>query len=291
MSLSRMPLALLIFILWAMVLLEPPGPNSGITDLSRWMRLCLLVVEVRVPTFPCRWEVNQATSCFSSKHNGQGRAGPFGTTPQPVVKRSLLRARRRAHQHGWCVYKGRTLLPSQLPSIFSWNTGGLTSAGYSAFMHWASDQQLDIIMLQGTLWKEGRTRTAFGYHVVQSGEPQSHRLLTMISVKLCTKEAIAFASPIPGRLLRVRCCIGDKALDILNVYQRPDSVVEAPMNGIHVDRFASHSGAVQKQQWILQLQDSIMLPFWTEVILHSGQDAHGHLQSCAGHCVCLVDSR
>ena len=69
---------------------------------------------------------------------------------------------------------------------------------------------------------------------------------------------------------------------------------EAPMIGIHVDRFASDdSGAIRKQTWSLELEDSILLPFWTDeslhlrwreyipvaVISHSDLDANGHLQA------------
>ena len=111
-------------------------------------------------------------------------------------------------------------------AVFSWNTGGLTSPACVEFMHWAHTQQLDIILLQGTLWRDESTWSAYGLHIIQSGEAQAHRsyagVITMISAKLCKKEAIAFSSPIPGRVLHVRFSIGDKALDVVNVYQHTD---------------------------------------------------------------------
>ena len=66
------------------------------------------------------------------------------------------------------------------------------------------------------------------------------------------------------------------------------------MIGIHIDRFASDdSGAICKQPWSLILPDALLLPFWTDealhlrwreytpaaVVMHSGDDASGHLQA------------
>ena len=77
---------------------------------------------------------------------------------------------------------------------------------------------------QGTFWREERTWSAYDFHIIQSGESQEYRLyagiITIISSKLCSKDAIAFSAPIPGRLLHMRCCPGDKALDMINVYQQ-----------------------------------------------------------------------
>ena len=63
--------------------------------------------------------------------------------------------------------------------------------------------------------------------MVQSGEPagttHAHAGLTLVSKKLCDTDAISLADIAPG-LLHVRCRIGSKALDLINVYQHPDTV-------------------------------------------------------------------
>ena len=158
--------------------------------------LCHPVIEVRVLAIPCWLGKRHVTSKNLRALEAQWvRACRVPAGPNlNRVKRSFGCAQRRALQQGWCIYKGRVLLPQDLraeappsrpmtytssqlaqhkpegrrASVFSWNVGGLTSARYSEFMHWAYEQQFGITMLQGTLWKEESTWTAYGVVHVSS---------------------------------------------------------------------------------------------------------------------------
>ena len=109
----------------------------------------------------------------------------------------------------------------------SWNVGGLTSEIYQELLQWIVQTQVDIILLQGTRWREDRTWSSHDYSFVQCGEPAETKnthagLLIGISRRLCTAEDISFATILPGRLQHVKCRIGEKFLDIVNVYQHTD---------------------------------------------------------------------
>ena len=47
--------------------------------------------------------------------------------------------------------------------IQTWNAGGLTTELYNEVMQWGQCNGIDIMMMQGTRWREDRERTAYGY--------------------------------------------------------------------------------------------------------------------------------
>ena len=114
--------------------------------------------------------------------HGLGRAESSGTSrPQQAVKRSLLRAQKRARREGWTFYKGNLLslkelggladapptrhrqrgAPPCLPtskcfrraSMVTWNAGGLTSSTYQELLLWLTSQCVDIAVIQGARWR------------------------------------------------------------------------------------------------------------------------------------------
>ena len=69
---------------------------------------------------------------------------------------------------------------------------------------------------------------------------------------------------------------------------------ESELLCMHIDRFANHSGAVERTDWHLGLQAEVQLPFWNQdqsmaiswrdytvvaLVMHEGQDRAGHLQA------------
>ena len=69
---------------------------------------------------------------------------------------------------------------------------------------------------------------------------------------------------------------------------------ESELLCMHIDRYANHSGAVERTTWALDLPDEVQLPFWcadgsmtivwrpytvVATVLHSGLDRAGHLQA------------
>ena len=195
-------------------------------------------------------------SNHTPKQHGLGQEASYGTTrPMQAVKRSLLRARKRAMQHGWTFYRGQLLslrdlggpLDAPAPmmprpkachapslakgrraSLMTWNAGGLTSEIYNELVIWMQSQQLDVVLVQGTKWKGERTWKSHGYSFIQSGADEGTKhvhcgLLTCISNRLCSFDDIAYAVIEPGRLLHVRCKLGHNSLDLVNVYQHPEN--------------------------------------------------------------------
>ena len=124
-------------------------------------------------------------------------------------KRSYKRALKRVGIHGWTWYKGRILSgprsaskpdPMVMPqnqkppsshrrhrlSLFNWNCGGLPVASWDYFLHWITQQQLDIILFQETHWGYSSDWLLKDYFCIHSGVASGKAgLLIMISRKLC----------------------------------------------------------------------------------------------------------
>ena len=185
------------------------------------------------------------------KKHGSGQEAPPGATrPMQAVKRSLLRVRKRAQPNGWTFYKGKLLSLRDLggqheerthppasvqtgfvppppggrrASLMTWNAGGLTSEIYTELVLWLRSQQVDIAMVQGTRWRGERTWRSHKYSFIQSrvdeGTQNVHcGLLTLISNRICSCDDIAFATINPGRLLHVRCRLGNNSMVLINIY-------------------------------------------------------------------------
>ena len=203
---------------------------------------------------------------YAPNIHGIGKAESLGTSrPQQALKRSLLRAQRRARREGWAFYRGNLLslkdlggLHDPVPrrdlqrpkpihtapskchrrvSMMSWNAGGLTSPHYQELLVWLTSQCVDIAVIQGTRWRGERTWRARGYSFIQSGAdeetPNVHcALLVCVSDRFCKFDNIAFAVVHPGRLLHVRCKMEHNSLDLINFYQFPTSCTQTRTNPI-----------------------------------------------------------
>ena len=240
----------------------PPGPNSG--HLHPNLFATEWSLEMRGEGFGSPMGADgEGGSCWSpiyapQTYMGKGTKGSFGTVSQlPIaMKRSLRRATKRANQFGWSVYKGHILRgqtmsqirhvdwqqlePSDLArakstpwraALVSWNCGGLTTELYQEILEWLRLHNITIMFLQGTRWREDRVWTVGDYSVIQSGEEfgphHTHAgLLTFISKKFCNADDISYAVVDPGRILHVKCRIGAKSIDLINVYQHPEAVTK-----------------------------------------------------------------
>ena len=190
---------------------------------------------------------------IAPKQNGLGHVGPSGAAcPMQAVKKTFRRARFRARRDGWTFYRGQMLSLPQLgrcaapayatpkphmmmpkkktkrASVLTWNAGGLTSEIYNDLVAWLHTQGTDIALIQGTRWSGERTWRTCGFSVIQSGEdaggPHMHSgLMVFVSERICSFEDLSYAPIIPGRLLHVKCKIGHNSLDLVNLYQYPDT--------------------------------------------------------------------
>ena len=242
-----------------MVLLEPAGPKSSPASLNphapEW------IPSWRGEGSDMAMHVREEGGSFrpmqlSSKAHGSGQAVPLGAKfpPHSAVKRSFRRAIKRAQMHGWAVHRGHLIqapgsdqseqpqehAPTRMPpkgrlgrraSILSWNAGGLTTELYQQLLAWAAERMIDILLIQGTRWKDDRTWKSHGYMFVQCGEDPEVRnshagVLIGVSQRLCKTDDVSFASIIPGRLQHVKCRLGSKSIDIINAYQFPDSYTQ-----------------------------------------------------------------
>ena len=249
----------------AVILLSSVGPKSNTSCDFQHFYLWSLGGRSEGSSWPMtagrEENLSNASRTTSSKHHGTGHVAPLGALYDPLIKkRGLRRAHHRAQCHGWTTYKGRVLTSQELPhqegpkakheglwtppppprrgregrrtSIFSWNVGGLTAGEYHEVCTWLAEQQIGIALLQGIQWKDERTWTAYGFHIIQSGEEPSKKpsfagVITLISQSLCKAEDIAFATAVPGRLLHVKCQLGSSSIDVVNLYQHPDAVMKS----------------------------------------------------------------
>ena len=120
----RMPYVVTLLATCAMIHTGLPGPNSRTTDwfLGPFNGLDATenVGSRGEGSHSSMWIGGEAcTQCNVSgpfsKRNGQGHVGSYGSGPMPVIKRSLRRAHHRALRDGWCMYRGRILMPD--PSL------------------------------------------------------------------------------------------------------------------------------------------------------------------------------
>ncbi|CAL1151582.1 unnamed protein product [Cladocopium goreaui] len=170
-----------------------------------------------------------------------------------VVKRSLLRAQRRAECFGMTWYRGKCLtladfakmgMPptyamAQAPRIqdvmschshnkpkkrltcLSWNGGGLASSKLDEIKTWLCLQQVQVAVLTETRWSFQSTWSDNAWHHIHSADP-NHRgsgVLILISRSLCHSNDLRWNEIIPGRLVHVRVMNATRNLDILGCYQ------------------------------------------------------------------------
>ena len=174
--------------------------------------------------------------------------GKFLRIPRRPVKRSFVRAMKRLHQTGFCVYRGHIhAQPSCSPaaadvsktqrrsswkkangprlSCITWNCGGLSTEPYHEFLYWLSIQQIDVCLLQGTRWSIAEPWQSCGYVLLPTPQQAGAHdgLLTFVRAQFCPASAISHATILEGRIQRVRCHLGHIGIDLVNCYQRPNN--------------------------------------------------------------------
>jgi len=170
-----------------------------------------------------------------------------------VVKRSLLRAQRRAECFGMTWYRGKCLTladfakmgmpptqalaqaprtkdvmschshnkPKKRLTCLSWNGGGLASSKLDEIKTWLCLQQVQVAVLTETRWSFQSTWSDNAWHHIHSADP-NHRgsgVLILLSRSLCHANDLRWNEIIPGRLVHVRVMNATRNLDILGCYQ------------------------------------------------------------------------
>ena len=166
-------------------------------------------------------------------------------------KRAWKRTVNRLQRDGFAFYHGKCLTlnshnptfqfsavpkvsseKSRRPNLkyFCWNTGGLTAQIYDQLMIWLTRQGIDVALLQGTRWPKDLHWTSHGYTAIHSADaqPKGHAgLLTLISTRVCSSDAVSFADIIPGRLVHVKCQLKHNTVDLVNLYQHPTNSTDS----------------------------------------------------------------
>ena len=197
---------------------------------------------------------------FSGSRGKTNLNGVFNAVspPSTALKRSFLRAQRRAMQHGGTQYKGRWYSAQQLgvqhnpaqprprqsipPSagsrlhFVSWNAGGLTTDRYAELRTWLSQpaqQCLDLAAIQETHWRgplEFMSQGFFGVHI--GGTKSEAGLLLLVKARSYPAHAIKVHDIVPGRLMHVRL-ESDPCTDIIIVYQHVWSIARSTVASEH----------------------------------------------------------
>ena len=107
-------------------------------------------------------------------------------------------------------------------TYLSWNIGRLTLIKWDLFRSWLHRQTVDCVCLQDTGWDFTGEWTDQDYAYIHAGATH-HRggLLTVVKLRFCSVDSIAWTIPLNSRVLHVRLYKGSFNLDVVNVYQFP----------------------------------------------------------------------
>ena len=174
------------------------------------------------------------------------------STMKRTSKRSYKRALNKAHIQGVVWYHGKLMTARELgatrppinafqddlqytsaprrtnnrrgsnkrTSIFSWNSGGLSSARYQCLIEWLSTTSFDICCIQEAHWCFTNEWTSDGFLFIHSGTTKPEAgVLTIINQKCCNANQVSWFEAIPGRLLQIRLEGAQNSLDVVNGYQ------------------------------------------------------------------------
>ena len=157
------------------------------------------------------------------------------------IKRAYRRACYRALRHGMAEYRGKLILPADVPWRFresyrqlpparkelmpistapgircmTWNAS--KALVYAELLIWASAQPLDVLAIQETGWGFSATWSTSEWHFTHSASKQASVLL-MVRTHIAPVDRIATAALLEGRLLHVRVFL-KRTTDFLIVYQ------------------------------------------------------------------------
>ena len=157
------------------------------------------------------------------------------------IKRAYRRACYRALRHGMVEYRGKMLLPTDVPWRFresfrqlpparkeltpvstapgircmTWNAS--KALVYAELLMGASTRPFEVLAIQETGWRFSATWSTSEWHCTHSACKQASVLL-MVRVHLAPADRLATATLIEGRLLHVRIFL-KRTIDFLIVYQ------------------------------------------------------------------------
>ena len=258
-----------------------PGPKSGCHRHLLLLQLCKLVLigqlfAVSFFSFCDKGEGSESTMRFTeaadhwqeflpvhaAKPHGTQPAMSLGSPFRPqscnqIQKRSLYRARRRAHREGIAWYKGKCYTSSDFDHMFqtplmpsddtptcptalsnlkkynhahaskrrltsmSWNPGGLSAAKLDEVKCWGETNLVDVMVFSETRWTFTGDWMDSSWLHVHSGLDQGRGMgvLILISRRICNPGNLQWNELQPGRLLHVRIPSATRHIDILGCYQ------------------------------------------------------------------------
>ena len=154
------------------------------------------------------------------------------------IKRAYQRACYRALRYGMVEYRGKMLLPIDVPWRFresfrqlpvarkaltpvstapgircmTWNAS--KALVYDELLIWASTQPFEVLAIQETGWRFSATWSTSEWHCTHCKQAS---VLLMVRVHLAPADRLATATLIEGRLLHVRIFL-KRTIDFLIVY-------------------------------------------------------------------------
>ena len=239
---------------------------------------------------------------------------PLGTAAfqqqNQVVKRSLLRAYKRALREGFSWYKGKHYGPEDFErmgcrirasqhlratpqpvqpadwthcnrhhaakrrfTMLQWNSGGLSAARLDEVKAWLVMNQVDIAVIVETRWRFDSTWSDTHWNLIHSGEGESigKGILVLVSKRLCNANDIQWTAYATGRLVHIRLMISPRPLDILACYQHSYHPTQQCLK--------------QRERWWNQLADAIQGVPNRHGLFVLG-DFNCHLQAASGVAGC-----
>ena len=254
-----------------------PGPNSrrvasGLTQTAGCVLLLIFVMwqhggegsssSMGAAEASTQW-FHDAELAIDAKQHGLWPTLCFGTrTMRPsenkVVKRSLIRAHKRALLHGFSWCKGRCMTPSDFGNLVfaadrksdpepapcnsgpqrsaaecnwhhaprgriscaTWNCGGLSQHKFDEIRLWLQYQQIHLAGLTETHWSFTNTWSD-NWLCLHSGDSgcRGAGIAVLVAKSLCTDSQLQWQELIPGRLLHMRLNLPGRPTDVVCGYQ------------------------------------------------------------------------
>ena len=235
-----------------------PGPKSGLRALIILAQSMLLTEGVRVPASAGAGGPKPTEDIGvrqKGKHAPGGRTAPVMQTAGVMVntgrKRSFMRAQNRSQQHpqGYARYRGQYLHCSQLGlhtardtiptpratrrpaykrrggtaqriKVLSINVNSLSGFLWGEIKTFLRGDglQYDFIFLQETHRASFSTFQIDKWMAVGSSTKRGEGVLTLVHPKY-DPSLVRYQEIIPGRVLRVKVCHAEAAIETLNIYQ------------------------------------------------------------------------
>ena len=307
------------------------GRKSGPKSRRRLLAIIFLYTAIMNNGY-CLKESDRGEGCTPSMGSAEASWNPFlpptfdakphGTQPTmrdcaqmslkpkthpKIVKRSLLRAHRRAAQTGMTWYRGKCMTPQDfahmgLPPVAqddrqprsndvaqchqhnapkrrllcaAWNGGGLSNHRLDDLKCWLTMQRIQVAVISETRWTFQSTWSDAEWHHIHSTDPTNRGagVLILVAKRLCNAANLRWNELVPGRLVHVRLLMSTRNIDIVGCYQ-------------HVFSTASSCLSTREQYW--KALDNLleMLPARNTLALLG--DMNCSLPFTAGTCGCTT---